>query len=295
MDQNQNGYPGARGGHPGNQGGHPGGQGHPGAQGAYPGGLPGYPGGQGGFPQGGFPGAQPAGFPQAFPNGGYQGQHGGYPGGGGVPPKKSNGAAVAVGIVVAVLLLGGLGWGVFALTGDDSPDTASPAAAGATTSSSAAPGSSSASPTTRRSSTSATPRGDWSSIKAGSCVKATTVAGQMELTEGACDPTKTNFLVGKVVVDGTCEAAYTTVWRAEGAERTDYCLIPNLVIGECYDTGAGPLDVPVAQPCTGADANLRKVTEFVKDTQDHSKCNVQGAYSYFTFPQPQLVICLVKP
>ncbi|GAA2685535.1 hypothetical protein GCM10010428_56630 [Actinosynnema pretiosum subsp. pretiosum] len=117
----------------------------------------------------------------------------------------------------------------------------------------------------------------------------------MELTEGACDPTKTNFLVGKVVVDGSCEPAYTTVWRAEGAERTDYCLIPNLVIGECYDTGAGPLDVPVAQPCTGAGTDLRKVTEFLKDTQDHNKCNAQGAYSYFTFPQPALVICMVKP
>lgn len=207
---------------------------------------------------------------------------------GGVPPRKK-GMPKALSAVLSVLMIVGVGIGVRLVvrglfSDSDSTSTASTPLTGSQTPEvSVAP-----------------VKQKWAAtIKAGMCVHATEAGGELSMTERGCEAPDANYTVGKVSTikcDILDQSHYQVLTETDSFTKftTNFCLVPNLVVGKCYnaDPDVSVEAYPTPVSCTDTSVPERvKLTSVVKGSTDSAKCDPESDSSY-QFTEPQQLFCL---
>ncbi|AXX31129.1 hypothetical protein APASM_3764 [Actinosynnema pretiosum subsp. pretiosum] len=136
-------------------------------------------------------------------------------------------------------------------------------------------------------------------IKAGMCVHATEAGGELSMTERGCEAPDANYTVGKVSTikcDILDQSHYQVLTETDSFTKftTNFCLVPNLVVGKCYnaDPDVSVEAYPTPVSCTDTSVPERvKLTSVVKGSTDSAKCDPESDSSY-QFTEPQQLFCL---
>jgi hypothetical protein len=127
----------------------------------------------------------------------------------------------------------------------------------------------------------------------GECVVvASSAAGELHATKAGCD-TDPSFTVAKMTDHaGGCAPTGYDNFRPPSADPATgrLCLVPNLVVGHCYQLGAA-VGMWSLVNCAGAGPATVKVAERL-DTNDAQACTSDNLLPARTYPAPARTYCL---
>lgn len=209
------------------------------------------------------------------------------------PPKNKTGKVVAI-VVIAVLLLGGAGVGIFLATKDDGDKTAGGSTTSATASDTSDTSSSEEDETTTEDEETTTEDeegGQAIDAQPGDCIKVNVASeNNADVETIDCSSEDAIYRVGTREEDSaaTCPNEQYVQYTEDG--RLLLCLQLNVTDGECLEVDD---QVDKRADCSGPTATHRVVNVF-DGVDDETRCGDE-ATEVITYPQPPLTICLVSP